>query len=165
MFSAVMPCKWYARRKRDHEHCIGSRLGEVGPQEFVWVSEMLYICYLDLTGEGRKRSLQKIPTSASVCAAQPSSTLPYSTHLYILHNHHHHHVVLVAWISLTLSRHSSLSFIALGRSSGQHPVSSHECMFVLVVLLLHSHVWGSIRVHLLWVRPCFSSSVLHVWFI
>ena len=24
-----------------------------------------------------------------------------------------------------------------------------ECMFVLVVLLLHGHVWGSIRVHLL----------------
>ena len=32
-------------------------------------------------------------------------------------------------------------------------------MFVLVVLLLHGHVWGSIRVHLLWVRPCFSSSI------
>ena len=30
--------------------------------------------------------------------------------------HHHHHIVLAAWISLTLSRHSSLSFIALGRS-------------------------------------------------
>ena len=24
-----------------------------------------------------------------------------------------------------------------------------ECMFMLVVLLLHTHVWGSIRVHLL----------------
>ena len=43
------------------------------------------------------------------------------------HHHHHHHIVLVARISLTLSRHSSLSFIALGRSSGQHPVSSHSC--------------------------------------
>ena len=40
---------------------------------------------------------------------------------------HHHHIALVARISLTLSRHSSLSFIALGRSSGQHPVSSHSC--------------------------------------
>ena len=40
-----------------------------------------------------------------------------------------------------------------------------ECMFVLVVLLLHGHVWGSIRVHHLWVRPCISSSVLHVWFV
>ena len=45
--------------------------------------------------------------------------------LYIYH--HHHHIALVARISLTLSRHSSLSFIALGRSSGQHPVSSHSC--------------------------------------
>ena len=42
-------------------------------------------------------------------------------------NCHHHHIALVARISLTLSRHSSLSFIALGRSSGQHPVSSHSC--------------------------------------
>ena len=46
--------------------------------------------------------------------------MPYSIY-------HHHHVVLVARISLTLSHHSSLSFIALGRSSGQYPVSSHSC--------------------------------------
>ena len=39
---------------------------------------------------------------------------------------HHHHVALVARISMTLTRHSSLSFIAPGRSSGQHPVSSHS---------------------------------------
>ena len=41
--------------------------------------------------------------------------------------HHHHHVVQLARISLTLSRHFSLSFIASGRSSGLHPVSSHSC--------------------------------------
>ena len=47
------------------------------------------------------------------------------------HHHHHHHVVLLARISLTLSRHFSLSFIASGRSSGLHPVSSHSsCMYV-----------------------------------
>ena len=45
----------------------------------------------------------------------------------VKNHHHHHHVVLVAWISLTLSRHFSLSFIASGRSSGQHPLSSHSC--------------------------------------
>ena len=43
------------------------------------------------------------------------------------HHHHHHHVVPLAPISLTLSRHFSLSFIASGRSSGLHPVSSHSC--------------------------------------
>ena len=47
------------------------------------------------------------------------------TPIYIYH--HHHHIVLAARISLTLFRHSSLSFIALGRSSGQQPVSSHSC--------------------------------------
>ena len=33
----------------------------------------------------------------------------------------------LAKICLTLSRHFSLSFIASGRSSGLHPVSSHSC--------------------------------------
>ena len=42
-------------------------------------------------------------------------------------NHHHHHVVLLARISLTLSRHFSLTLIASGRSSGLHPVFSHSC--------------------------------------
>ena len=41
-------------------------------------------------------------------------------------NHHHHHVPL-SRISLTLSRHFSLSFIAFGRSSGLHPVSPQSC--------------------------------------
>ena len=41
--------------------------------------------------------------------------------------HHHHHVMPLAQISLTLSRHFSLSFIASARSSGLHPVSSHNC--------------------------------------
>ena len=36
-------------------------------------------------------------------------------------------IMPLARISLTLSRHFSLSFIASGRSSGLHPVSSHSC--------------------------------------
>ena len=44
---------------------------------------------------------------------------------------HHYHVMLVARISLTLSRHFSLSFITSGRSSGLHPISSHSrCTYV-----------------------------------
>ena len=38
-----------------------------------------------------------------------------------------YHVVQLAWISLTLPLHVSLSFIASGRSSRLHPVSSHSC--------------------------------------
>ena len=43
------------------------------------------------------------------------------------HHHHHHDVVPLARISRTLSHHFSLLFIASGRSSGLHPVSSHSC--------------------------------------
>ena len=46
---------------------------------------------------------------------------------YIQNSHHHYHVVPLARISLTLSRHVSLSVITSGRSSGLHPVSSHSC--------------------------------------
>ena len=54
-------------------------------------------------------------------------------YIYIYIYIYHHHVVLVGRISLTLSRHFSLSFISSGRSSGQHPVSSHSCwMYVRV---------------------------------
>ena len=42
-------------------------------------------------------------------------------------NNKNNHVVPPARISLTLSRHFSLSLIASGRSSGLHPVSSHSC--------------------------------------
>ena len=49
-----------------------------------------------------------------------------SVYIYI-YIYHHHHVVRLSRISLTLSLHVSLSFIASGRSSGLHPVSSHSC--------------------------------------
>ena len=47
----------------------------------------------------------------------------FMNHIY----HHHHRVVPLARISLTLSRHFFLSFIASGKSSGLHPVSSPSC--------------------------------------
>ena len=59
---------------------------------------------------------------------------------------HHHHIALVARISLTLSRHSSLSFIALGRSSGQHPVSSHSC-WMYIRAGRPAFAWPCVGVH------------------
>ena len=57
--------------------------------------------------------------------------LGFIQHIWVV-SIHHHQVVPPARISLTLSRHFSLSFIAFGRSSGLHPVSSHNCcMYVL----------------------------------
>ena len=80
--------------------------------------------------------------------------------------HHHHPVTPSARISLTLSRHLSLSSITSGRSSGLHPVSTKNCcMYELVALPLLGHVKGSTRIHYLWARPYFSSSVPHVWFV
>ena len=63
-------------------------------------------------------------------------------------HHHHHHVVLVARISLTLSRHFSLSFIASDRSSGLHPVSSHSCWMKLKLTQLNSTMYDLKKQHL-----------------
>ena len=41
--------------------------------------------------------------------------------------HHHDHVEPLARISLTLSHLFSLSFLASGKTSWVHPVSSHSC--------------------------------------
>ena len=63
---------------------------------------------------------------ATILYIKPNSYFSNPLSLYIYH-HHHHHVAPPARISLTVSRHFSLSFIASGRSSGLHPVSSHSC--------------------------------------
>ena len=58
----------------------------------------------------------------SVCASV------YGREYIYHHHHHHHHVALVARISLRPSLTTlPYRFIALGRSPGQHPVSSHSC--------------------------------------
>ena len=69
--------------------------------------------------------LDRTPNRYHHSRKQPKITVTWLVLMQL--NHHHHHIVLAARISLTLSRHSSLSFIALGRSSGQQPVSSHSC--------------------------------------
>ena len=52
----------------------------------------------------------------------------FDAFLCLYHHHHHHHLFIPpARISLALSRHSSLLFIAPGRSSGLHHVSLQSC--------------------------------------
>ena len=50
-----------------------------------------------------------------------------SVYIYIYIYIYHHHVLLLARISMTLSRHFSLSFVTSSRSSGLRPLSSHTC--------------------------------------
>ena len=59
--------------------------------------------------------------------SMPDSIPVSSLYIHTACIHQHPHVVPLARISLTLSRHFSLSFIAFGRSSVLHPVSSHSC--------------------------------------
>ena len=62
------------------------------------------------------------------------------------------------WPSLAISPyHSSPPAGLQGYILCPHIVA--VCRFVLVVPLLHIHMWGSTGVHRLWARPCFSSSV------
>ena len=68
------------------------------------------------------------------------------------------------WLSLATSPYRSSPLAGL-QGYIPYPHIAAICMFVLVILLLLGHMWGSIGVHHLWARSCFSSSVLHVWFV
>ena len=68
------------------------------------------------------------------------------------------------WPSLATPPYRSL-LLAVPQGYILYPHTAAVYRFELVVLLLLSHVLGSIGEHHLWARPCFSSSVLHVWFV
>ena len=68
------------------------------------------------------------------------------------------------WFSLATPPYRS-SLLAGPQGYIPYPHRAAVCSFELVVLLLLSHMRGSIGEHPLWARPCFSSSVLHVWFV
>ena len=67
------------------------------------------------------------------------------------------------WSSLTTSPYRSSPLAGL-QGYIPYPHISAVCIFELAVLLLLGHMRGSIGVHHLWDRPCFSSD-LHVWFV
>ena len=68
------------------------------------------------------------------------------------------------WPSLATSPYRS-SLLVGPQGYIPYPHRAAVCRFELVVLLLLGHIRGSIGVHHLWAHPCFSSNVLHVWFI
>ena len=96
----------------------------------------------------------------TMCKQMSSNT--FKKKKYPLTNHNiyiciyiYHHVVSLARISLTLSRHLSLSFIA--RASGLHPVSSHSCC-MYVRAGRPAFAWPYAVVH--WNTSLISSSLL-----
>ena len=102
--------------------------------------------------------------TTEICASCETWFDEFHIYIYI---YDYHHVVPQARVSLTLCHHFSLSFTPPAGLQGYipYPHIVAVSMFKMVVLLLLGHMWGSIGVHHLWARPCFSSSVLHVWFV
>ena len=69
------------------------------------------------------------------------------------------------WPSLATSPYRSSPLAGL-QGYIPYPHIAAGCMFKLVVLLLPGHMWGSIGVHHLWARPCFSSNVnIGTWWV
>ena len=80
--------------------------------------------------------------------------------IIILPCHHHGY----PWPSLATPPYRS-SVSAGPQGYNMYPHRAAVYRFELVTLLLFGHVKESIGVYHLWARPCFSSSVLHVWFV
>ena len=65
----------------------------------------------------------------------------------VIYYYNYHHLVMpLARMSLVLSRHFSLSFIASGRSSGLHPISSHS-RWIYVRAGCPAFAWPYVGVH------------------
>ena len=84
----------------------------------------MYVLRVKMSNLGKGLAPFPTPRCSSYWKGSLLVVLDYGRQLYY---HHHHHVVPPARISLTLSHHFSLSFIASSWSSGLHPVSSHNC--------------------------------------
>ena len=114
-FYYTLEKNYFSQLKRFFQQ-IRTKYSELNPLFVFLVYPLFYFFFIILL------DLPKISTF--------STYILFSCIFWNRHNHHHH-VVPLARISLNLSRHPSLSFIAFGRSSGLHPVSSHSwCMYV-----------------------------------
>ena len=100
--------------------------------------------------------------SIKVPIRKKSRNLSYATRIYII-NIMSCRQYGYPWPSRATSPYRSSTLVGL-QGYIPYPHIAAECMFELVVLLFPGHMWGSIGVHHLWARPCFSSCVLHVWF-
>ena len=84
---------------------------------------------------------------------------------YICYVHHHHDVMLLAWISLTVSLSIHLYHSLLQAGLLDDILCLHKGVvgkFLLVDQNWHVHVKGSIGEHHILVCPCFFSSVPHI---
>ena len=100
--------------------------------------------------------------STRVCYLMPNSVCTYKSNIIIIIKSCHYHGY--PWPSLASSPNRSSPPAGLQHYI-PYPHMSAVYMFQLVVLLLLGHMWGSIGVHHLWARLCFSRSVLRVWFV
>ena len=80
-------------------------------------------------------------------------------------------IIILPWLQHRYPWHSLAtppcysSPMAAPQDYTPYPHRAAACKFELVALLLLGNVRGSIGEHHVWARPCFSSSVLHVWFV
>ena len=113
----------------------------------------------------------------SWCILEPQPTgqcltnrerLLFACHIYLCH----HLIIIILscwkhgyrWHSLTTPPYHQRLLVG-PRGYIPHPHRGAVYSFELVAQLLLGHAKGSIGEHQLWARRCFSSSVLHVWFI
>ena len=132
-----------------------------------------------VTGEFRKLKnnifkAQKIPHKSIKIMAQNNASQFHkiTIHQNVSQSDTHAVIIIIMscrqhgypWPSLATSPYHS-SLLAGLQGYIPYPHIAAVCMLELVVLLLLGHMRCSIGVHHWWVRPCFSGSVLHVWFV
>ena len=120
-----------------------------------WVLE----CWIGASVSSFDPSFGNLACLATLKSCDTTKQSVYGWQYIMSHRQHGYH-----WPSLATSPYRS-SLPAGLQGYIPYPHRAAVCMFEVAVLLLPGHMWESIGVHLLWAGPCFSSSVLHVWFV
>ena len=118
-------------------------------------------CVLFWTNSGsstlqKKQLYSHLPAISQTIQVRPAGHCWWSNNIIIMSCRQHGY----PWPSLATSPYYSSPLVGL-QGYILCPHIAAVCRFELVVLLLLGHMWGSIGVHRLWARPCFSSSVLY----
>ena len=96
---------------------------------FLYISVVVFLCYTTSTETWIWMSLLVFIRKMFACSLKDSTMTCLGSFLLLSNI-----IIFIMSCRLTLSHHFFLSFIASGRSSGLHPVSSHSCwMYVWAV--------------------------------
>ena len=137
---------WYSRRKCDHLRCVSDSLKEGVITRIAWESENGD----DFDPNIKEKGFTEYSYPASVCAAQPSSTMSCFTHLAILSNEKEKRKMQIIFLYISI-----VAFLCYARNLKALSLSSTLSLSISLNLCIYLSIYPSIYLRLfIYVHVC-----------